>query len=164
MASSADLVLENFYWRIEAISPTSSERQQSFHAISTLELDTGQTSGMDRAFVVSWLGSDEEFLVDGEDICDDGVNRIATHRFEVRVTYSAKPGLDALALQQLMLSDRHDITKALRAASSQVGYDDSNTSTSLGILKRVRESDEIEIDGEVWTLVQTWRVDIQETE
>lgn len=164
MASSANLVLDNFYWRIEAITPTSSVvGRRAFRRIDTLDIDPAQSSGLSRGFRVAWVASDEEHQVSGEGITDGLYNRAATHTFEVEVYYSTK--LKWTDLHTVVLSDRHDLTKQLRDPDTWVGYNASNTTTDIGIYDRIRESDELDTDDPgYWVLRQSWRVIINEVE
>jgi len=164
MSTSAHLVLENFYWRLLGLTPAASATQATpaarfFECDPVLEGVAGKVRGV----VVTWLGSDEEHNVDGEPLVDPLTDRTATHRFRVEIYYSRM--LRHRALQQLILQDRHDVTKDLRAEASQVGYDDSHTATNLGLYYRIREADELdESDPEHLTWRSIWRCVIQETE
>ena len=164
MSASSNLVLENFYWRILAITPAAATTPAT-PAARFFELDphTFSLEGRVRGVVVTWLGADEEHEVDGEPLVDPLTDRTAQHRFQVEVHYSRM--LTHRTLMKLILQDRHDIIAALRVDSSWVGYDADHTTTDLGLFERIRESDELdEGDEEHMTWRSVWRCTIQETE
>lgn len=166
MTATANLVYANFVWRIEAIDPTAAtigkDRFFSIDPRAVHGTDPRTSSGLTRGFAVTWRGAGTQNVVGGDAICDTYSSRFADHTFELAVYYSAK--LKWEDLQQLLLSDRHDIIAALRYQSSWVGYDASHTTTALGLANRVIESDETEQTDDYVALRQTWRCSIEETE
>lgn len=162
--STSDLVRQNFVWRIESQTPTSSLLKPRFTEIDPLRLDADQAAGVgERSFSVYWLGSEEDNVVDGEGITDNENQRIAEHRYRVDIYYTTK--LDYRDLQHAMLQDRHDITRLLRSGDNIKGYNADNSSTELGLFNRIRESDELIMDDpDVWVYRATWRCTIEESE
>lgn len=166
MTATANLVYSNFVWRIAAIDPTATTiGKDRFFAIDPRAVhgtDPRTSSGLTRGFAVTWKGAGEQNMVGGDAICDTYSSRFADHVYELVVYYSAK--LKWEELQKLLLSDRHDIIKALRYPSTWVGYDASHTTDSLGLANRWIESDDTEDTDEYVALRQTWRCSIEETE
>lgn len=155
MSSKADLVLENIYWRVESIDPSHSG--QGFRPIDPAKLTPEQLADGERLFWVDWV--DEELPEDG---VSDIYERIAPHRFELRVIYSA---CDLQKRQKKALQDRHDIIKALRDTTLFVGYEAGNASADTGLIarwvRRVERTDETEGAD---TMVYSLECTIQETE
>jgi hypothetical protein len=166
MSASANLVYANFVWRIEAVDPTASTiGKDRLHAIDPRAIhgtDPRTSSGLTRGFVVTWKGCGPQNVVGGAAICDTSSSRFADHAFEVAYYYTSK--LKWEDAQKLLLSDRHDGIKALRYPSSWVGYDDSHTTTDIGLENRTIESEEIEQTDDYVVLRQQWRCAIEETE
>ena len=162
--TTANLVSENFYWRLLALTPTSTlAHAPQFTALDSTRLKPEQSAGTTRGFAVNWLGCDEEHQIDGTGVTDGGENRQAQHRFELEVYYSTK--IKHRDLLQLILADRADITKLLRADANWVGYDDDNSTTDIGLWERIREADEIDTEEPThWVLRQIWRCTINEDE
>jgi len=166
MTATANLVYANFVWRIEAIDPTATTvAKDRFFCIDRRAVhgtDPRTSSGLTRGFVVTWRGAGEQNVVGGSAICDTYSSRMADHTFELEMFYSAKLKWDDA--QQLILSDRHDIIKALRYPSTWVGYDASHTATAIGLANRWIDSEETEATDDYLALRQTWRCSIEETE
>lgn len=166
MSASANLVYKNFIWRVEAIDPTDTTvMRNAFVAIDprpTTGRDPRTSSGLTRCFTVTWLGADEQNVVGGNGITDGLNSRTADHRFDVSVYYDGK--LKWADVQAMMLSDRHDLIKALRLPSTWVGYDANNSSTVLGVYDRRIEADEVDAEDDFLILRQVWRCTINETE
>lgn len=168
--NSADLVVRNFVWRIEAITPTCTTLDEAFHEVDPLAIEPQQAAGLTRAFWVEWLRSDAEHSVDGNTICDDGAIRWATHHIRVTVRYAVK--LTNALMHDVVLQDRHDLLEALRSQANRVGYDASHTATDIGLGDRYRTSDSIERDPGAdrsagwgyWSYVSDWKCVISESE
>ncbi len=160
MASTANLVLDNFIWRIEGISPTVDA------AVPFKYLDGPHTaplaSSRDRVFDVQWEGSADAHTVDGQPITAVDNNRITDHVFVVTVRYPAEQ--NQRGVSKRALEDRHDILKRLRDGSLWVGYDDNNTATDLGLHNRYRTEDKLELDDNTWTYTSQWTCTIEESE
>lgn len=162
MPSAADLVLDNAYWRIASISPTATlTGRPVFHEIDPTDLSPDQSSGLTRGFSVAWLSQGEDADIDGAQVGGDAATRSATHAFEVSVYYDAKLGWRTA--QRLALLDRHDIAAALRPDTSWSGYSDAEPDADIGLISRILESVELELDT-YWTLRLTFRCAIDETE
>lgn len=157
MAAQAHLVRKNFVWRIEAVTPTETTlaRRASFTEVDPLRIDPEQSSGYQRAFSVQWQGSEGDQL-------DDLLLRQQSHMYAVEVYYSTKLKYDDL--HDIILQDRHDITKTLRNPSNVIGYSDAQSSTDIGVGGRWFDSDEIVREDNLWTYRAMWRVTITETE
>ena len=157
MSANAHLVYANFAWRLENATPTSTFlAKQRFQRIDPMRLDPGQGAGLLRAFSVAWLGSG------GDEGATDGSSRLAIHTYEVRVYYPTKPRWDDL--HALILSDRHDVIKRLRATDYYAGYDDAHPTTSVGLFARIREQDSLEMGDDEWVYRSTWLCHIDEPE
>ncbi len=156
MACNADLVLENFKWRIENISPTYTGIRKSFRWIDPVRLDSEISSGLgERQFWVIWEGSGSD------DDLTDQISRHADHEFTLTVTYSTDYKL--LKRQKAMLNDRHDIIGLLRNTDYYIGYNSSNTTTDIGLHQRWRTGDEmVQETDNIWLLRIGFRCTIQE--
>lgn len=166
MAASANLVRDNFAWRIESITPTATEAflPPRFAEIDVNKVDVEQASGLARKFTLQWRGSDEDNDALGSRIADDESQRLAAHTWIVAIYYPIDK-VDAARLERVILQDRHDVLKLLRSPASFAGYSAAQPSASVGIYNRIRIQDEIDRDSErVWSLRTTWRTLINETE
>lgn len=156
MATSLHYVIQNYYWKIEAITPTVSEKK--FYRVDPLNVEElGDSSGAIRRFWVEWLGS-------GEDLGTTNFSsRDATHRFAVNVVYPTSYGTH-LQLQQLIVRDRHDLIYTLRD-SNLVGYSDAQSSTSIGLNSRWRTGDELQTgEPDLWILRMEFDCHVTEIE
>lgn len=166
MSATANLVHANFVWRISAIDPTSTacgkDRFFPIDPRASRGTDPRTSSGLMRGFAVTWRSAGELNQVGGMGISDTGPHRVSEHVFDVDVYYSTK--LSWVDVQQLMLSDRHDIIASLRQPSTWVGYDSSHTTTALGLANRFLESEESTVEEDTIAMRQTWRCVIEETE
>jgi hypothetical protein len=158
MSCNADLVLKNFRWRIENITPTYSRVRKGFRWMDPNRLDSDISSGLgERMFFVEWEGS-------GPDIgITDEVTREAVHRFVVTVGYTTDYELEKL--QTIILQDRHDLIGVLRDSDNYDGYSAKNTTTDIGLHARERAGDEIikETDRN-WLLRIEFNCDIEEND
>jgi len=163
MAAAADLVLKNFVWRIETLTPTETTLLSGsrFVHVDPWRCDPGTLTY--RRFSVLWRDSDEDHTsVDGG-VTDSLSQRPAMHRFEVSVYYPRKS--EYHDLQTAILRDRHDITKQVRNPDNFVGYSATVSTGSIGLYNRIREGDSLDLDDEeMWVYRATWRCIINETE
>lgn len=128
MADELSRVLDNYNWRMEAVSPRSTIGIESFRAIDPLGVEPGESDGLTRCFWVEWLGSGPGHTT------EDSIMRVADHAIVVSVVYSHDYRWQDR--HKLMVSDRHDILKALRDDSKWVGYSDTNSSTDIKLKDR----------------------------
>lgn len=159
--SNLSYAYQNFIWRLEAITPTSTTSSFKFRSFDPLKRSPKRSTGDVRKFSVSWLGSG----ADGEDEAPDAndmYSRTARHNFEIKIEYPAVYPWDTM--QQLVADDRHDILKALRNQANNVGYNASNTTTDIGLWERRRTSDSLEINDDVWILKLNYLAIINEPE
>lgn len=158
MGSCADLVLQNFYWRLESIAPTNPITGRGFVRYDPHLLDADVSSGLIRAFTVSWDSADS--FQDVTDIED----RVAQHIYTVEVVYPIEKFKHA-ELQYILLQDRHDIIKVLRDSALFIGHDHLNSTTNIGLWSRFLITDELRRPvPTTWALTQRWRCDIKESE
>ena len=150
-------IRESFLWRIESITPTERPDLRRFRRMVRPQIDPTDMSGAIRLFTVEWLGSD------GDTDLTCGTHRTAPHIFGVTVYYasSLKPDDE----QNLILSDRDDIIKALSLSSTDTrkGYSDTYSATDIGIMSRDRIRDEIQTDAEMTAYKASWRVIARES-
>jgi hypothetical protein len=158
MSATADLVYQNFVWRIETLSPTSTLAKKGFTFNNRpLNLIPDQSSGMTREFTLYWEGSDPDHAP------TDITERTAEHSFMLDVAYSTKLGADVLF--PLMLADRHDLMALLRDTAGYRGYNASNTNTDLFLWRRWHKGDvRITASDTTWYLRQNWICTIREGE
>lgn len=167
MSSNAGLVLKNFAWRIEAITPTDlATCRNRFEKFSPGKETPKVGSGWTRRFYVEWLDS-------GPDIAATSDNqREAWHIFRVHFYYAVGSG-DWEIWQALVLQDRHKIRECLRAQANPVtgvdnrlGYDNSHSTTDIGLSERqCNPGDELSKEDEkLWRFSYQWRCKIRESE
>ena len=159
MATSLHLVHTNFIYQLELLTPTNTLTSKKFHSIDPLRLSEDLTTGLIRAFWVTWQGSD------GNVVPTDLYDHYANHMFEVAVAYSVGPdGLKHEDAHQIILQDRFDISQALRDPDKFDGYNSSNPNTAIGLENRYRTQDELDRDDFAWILRQSWQCTVRETE
>lgn len=160
--SNPALVLKNFQYRIEAITPTSTDYRATFVMYDPLKIVAKRSSGFERRFFVAWHNSDAD-IQSNVSHAENGYCRTADHDYTVEVSYPALlPYDDMIAL---ICDDRHDLIKQLREPDKWVGYDSSHATTDIGLWRRLRVSDELETnDNGIWTFRQRWRCYINEVE
>jgi len=168
MSSSADLVLKNTAWRLEAITPTDQatcpDRFQRYSPGKHPNPKAG--SGVTRWFAVEWLGSKE----DSGATC--ATMREAIHAYSITVLYAVQSG-DWEDWQVLALQDRHKIRECLRAdanpstgVDNRKGYDDDHATDDIGLMARrfIGDSLDKETDPKLWRLVFEVACKIREEE
>jgi len=161
MSSAPALVLKNFIWHLEAIVPSKAMIPQRFRHYDPFKEEPQDSTGWARRFFVEWMDSDADTAA------TNASQREAWHVYRVYVDYPARwPLADLLAL---MLDDRADIVKTLRAQGAgldnRMGYDDAHPQSDTGLCHRVRSGDERNTDNEtVWRYVSEWRCKIRELE
>ena len=155
---SVNQVYQNFIWRIENTIPDYSVTRNKFRQIERpIDYSADRSKGMTRTFSVSWGGSDID--LDMTDI----TQRTADHQFTIEIYYSADYPMDVL--HRLVLDDRDKLIKILRDTDYYVGYNDSNGDTDIGLLYRIRTSDElVEASDVTFMLRMSWTCTILETE
>jgi hypothetical protein len=162
VASTADLALRNFKWRLENTTlayDRPGDRGDALRWIDEVVTDPESTAGLTRKFNVVWLGQTGP---DEESDVSDISERIADHQFEVNVYYATE--IPLLTRQAMALQDRHDIYKTLRNMDNRVGYSDAVTT---GVVVQTRELDEAEVDRDnpfYWRYTSVWNCTIFETE
>lgn len=165
MASSLNLVLQNFAWRIDALTPTDQTiiGQNRFIQTDPFRIDPEQSSGLTRHYSLLWTGGGAGQYAYDQAINDNLVERTATHTFDLRVYYHpSKIKYDRL--QWAMAQDRHDLHKQLRDPDKWVGYNDSNTSTDLGVYDRYNTSESVDYTPTLVTVSYEWTCVILESE
>lgn len=157
MATTLDKIFQNFIYRIEAITPTSNICGKNFNRLDPKQIALNESAGLERNFVITYLGSDSD------DTPTDEAIRTAEHKFLVQVLYN--PGRGWEVAHELILNDRHDLIKALRDDAKFDGYDSSHTTDAIRLHGRIRENDEIDMsDPDVWVYRAIWKCYITEEE
>lgn len=158
MASAADLVLLNFVWRIETISPTSTLAGKKFrHQDYSAVLSPEQSSGTTRGFTVQRLESSP--FAEPSDMYD----RIADHTYEVAIAYTTDIPLERR--ERVIAQDGHDIKKQLRDHTKWNGTSGSDSAVDTGLWNRRLEREFIDrSSATTYYLRQTWRCTIREAE
>ena len=157
MATSAHYVYSNFVWRLETLTPTGTVGNLRSRFVSYDPLrDDAAAMPSSRNFTVSWTGS----AIDESPT--DLYDRVAEHSYEIEIHYD--PTLKWQTLQEIILQDRHDISKRLRDPAYFVGYDASHSSTEIYLKNRIRTGDSLVRDATLVTLRQQYRCMIWETE
>jgi len=167
MATLLHRVLDNFYWRIGAISPTYSGEGRPVGRFRAWDVEDGRDpakgTGWTRRFWVEWLGSDEDIGATTNEI------REAWHTYRVHVIYPRRQGSHRRTMA-MIAQDRHDLCRHLRGAIAtdhRLGYDDDNPTTNIGLAKRVRTGDELRLlagNDKIYELVLEWTCFVLETE
>lgn len=92
--------------------------------------------------------------------------REAVHLIRLHVEYPAIAPYLSLARQVLL--DRHDLLKTLRDPATRLGYDDSHTTTDIGLMVRTRTRDVLDKDTDTryrqWRYTSEWACAIRESE
>lgn len=160
--SKIHLAFENFHYVIESITPDSVVSTNLFSRIDPVRVsDGGDSSGWTRRFAVYWDGSGSDLT--GPSGATDMNHREAVHEFVVEVYYPT--GMPYADLMEMILQDRHQLRKELRAQGNRAGSSASET-TSEHIFTRICSGDEIDrrTDPNVWRLRIGWRCHIREDE
>jgi len=160
VAQLAYRVLDNFRMHLAAISPSEVSVSLNPRYVEYRDNDTlpGNSSGCSRLYMLFWLGSDDNTEA------TSGYNWLAWHRIQLDVFYSSQIPNDIL--QRAIMRDRWDINKRLlvgTSASALTGWAES-PSSDFGLSHRVRESDELTREGELFVMRSVWRCQITETE
>ena len=163
MATSLHRVLDNFYWRIQSISPTYTGRVKArFEEWDPdIGLDPAKGSGWARKFWVEWNGS-------GPTNDAAAIQRESDHTYVVHVLYPRKgPHRETM---DMIAQDRHDLEKTLRGqipTDHRLGYDDDNTTTNIGLMSRRRAEDDLRpfpLNNEIWELRMEYECSVREDE
>jgi hypothetical protein len=160
LSAGANLVLRNFVYRVESITPTYSDVREFFvHNARSTTLDPDASPGMVRSFGVFMETSEEAH--DVEDITE----RWAVHTFTVEINYPVKSERGDMELQAMIGQDRHDLMKVLRTSDYKDGISTSAPATVTGLQYRKFVGDELDREDPItWVYTQTWECMIQETE
>ena len=167
MATNLHRVLQNYAWRVESISPSVSGLVSGARVNGQFreydpnkEPEPQQSTGWSRRFYVEWMGSD------GDEFATDADRREAVHQIRLTVVYPVV--YEWKALQMLIAQDRHEINKTLRSRGRAYvkGYNDSNTSTDIGLYLRRRRGDVVDkkTHNGVWLYIVEWDNTIRESE
>jgi hypothetical protein len=157
MSTNLHRVIENFYWRINGLTPTDQYKRTKFRPYNPLNEDVPENTGGLRQYYVEWMGSDEDTGATDMD------NREAWHTIRVYVEYPAV--LRFRELESMILQDRQDLIKELRDIANRDGYSDDFSSTNIGLIRRLRFGDELDKSNEsIWRLATEWRCFIRESE
>ena len=156
MATLLHRVHDNFIWRIEGLTPTSTRSRRKFRSLDRQTPRPGEHFGVTRGFRVQRLGS-------GADVeLTDFTCRVADHRYAVEVYYGDEFG--GTAVHEVADQDRHDIIKDLRYPGSWNGFNSSNTDTDIGIMDRQLLGDSFDFEGGAWILRLEFGVKAKEAE
>lgn len=147
-------VLENFAWRVEAITPTL-DAGRKFRRVDKLAYEVNDTSGTFRRFWVMWNGSGSDENV------TDGSARVSVHEIELGVIYPTASTRDWHALQAIVVQDRHDLISHLQNRNL-AGFSAASPSTDIGLYTRERASDDVDRDESLWVLTLEWRCTVYE--
>ncbi|MGB0890080.1 MAG: hypothetical protein ACPGWS_07340 [Solirubrobacterales bacterium] len=159
--SNAYRVIDNFVWRVKAITSTESQISGSaWRDIDPLRVDP-DTLPNARAFYVEWLGAGPE---NHEDISRN--DRFADHEFELVTVYQVGvSGLKHQDAAKLILRDRDDLITELRDPAKCLGYSDAAAATNIGLIKRTVSGETLDRSStSVWLLRQRWTCKINESE
>jgi len=166
VATLLPYVLDNFYWRIEAITPTYTDALvvARFCECEPPGIETpGEGSGWARRFWVDRVESGDN----GTDT--DATARDAEHLYIVNVYYPV-PALGGHRRASRVIDfDRHDMEKTLRgripAYDHRLGYDDNNSTTNIGLTLRKRRRDGTNKGNPaIWVYSAEWLCSIREDE
>ena len=153
---SLDQVIENFIWRIEAITPDEPLPDQGFRYYDDEDFDPDE-GDVARVVQVQWISSDENTGT------TDLQGREAVHEFLVSVGYSVS--YKERLLGKIIAKDRHQLCKTLRDDRLWKGYNDSNTTTDIKLWSRDRVRDEIDrSETHTWYYRAIWQCTIRESE
>ena len=160
MASTVDLVIDNFCYHIEAIVTDKSRSKKGFEWFDEDRLNPEDTAGCTRWYNVRWLG--EEPQPEDEGVTDI-TERIAVHQFQLDILYPNE--IELKVRQKMMLKDRHAVIKKLRHHENFVGYSDKQPATNIGLWRRALVGVEAMTETEkTTTLRMTWECTIKESE
>lgn len=164
MATQLHNLARNTAWRMEAITPTFTGRAvprfQRYDPILT-KIQPKKESGWTRKFYVDWEGSSE----DGG--ATDAEIREAVHIIRVHIEYPPLGPWETL--HDMILQDRHDVVRVLRGivgTDYRLGYDDSNSTTDIGLMGRFRVRDSLDKNSnpDVWRLTLEFACHVREDE
>ena len=155
MAAQIHSVLNNFYYQIKLIVPTSKLVNQKFYDIDPSLDEINDSSGDARAFFVEWKDSDADRWATDDDY------REAQHNFHVVVHYPLVLPWDKMF--ELISLDRSDLIYRLRRKIYTVGVA-GNATRDVGLMNRTRSGDQLDTNGPVWILTTAWRCKIEESE
>jgi len=158
MSCTADKVLDNVKWRMEALTThtDTDSTVKNFVYFDEDKLSGELTSGMTRGFSLEWAGAETDGGV------QDMANQQTTHDLIVRVAYYRHG--DWLALQKQMMRDSFDLNKLLRNSDNWVGTSADNASENLQIDARHLTRVDIVKAPHAAYLVQRWRHNMIEEE
>ncbi len=139
MASMLRYVLENFYWRIQAITPSYVGPARAVERFEPWDPQDGRTpttgSGWTRKFWVERIGSGQDTGATSD------VLRESEHIYHTHVLYD---NAKHRRTQAIICDDRDNLAKVLRGVigtNYRLGYDDDNSTTDIGLMKRWRGDD-----------------------
>lgn len=146
MASLLYKALQNTAWRIEGISPTSTDIcQNTFRQIDPGKVSREESSALERNFTVTWLGRGEDLYV------TDRSGITSKHRAEVMVIYG--PWREWWDEQEVVARDQWDIAQALRRDDYYDGISDDASTDDCGFYQRTVEEMTLDTsDDDVWFL------------
>lgn len=146
MASLLHKALQNTAWRIEGISPSSSDVCQSqFRQVDPGKVSREEGSALERNFTVTWLGRGEDLYV------TDRSEINSKHRAEVMLIYG--PWRSWQDGQELVARDQWDIAQALRRDDYYTGISDDAATDDCGFYQRTIEEMSLDTsDDDVWFL------------
>lgn len=159
MATNIHRVLDNFKWKLEGLTLTNTTFNNRLSEYDPLlEALPQASSAWVRRFYLEWIDSSADAHATDSD------RREAVHLFRLYVNYPEVIPHDRL--RDVILQDRHDMAKLLRAPASRLGYDANNTTTDIGLYHRMRAGDTIQVGTfeKVRQLVTDWRCLIREDE
>lgn len=145
MATTLHRVMQNFVWRLEAITPTSDISSKPFLSLDRTKTNEGDSAGLERSFLLSWLGRGPE------EEATDQYQLSAEHEWQLDVFYWAGRGYETT--HEIILQDQFDIVKTLRNDALYVGYADDHSTDDLSIIDR--HTVKIEVNNEsddLWIL------------
>jgi hypothetical protein len=164
VSSLAHRVLDNFYWRIEALTPpTVAGIKTEYFEVDPDRIAPEQSSGLTRGFSVSWNTGGADHEMGGQQVTDGLEDRNSDHEFTVEMIYSKKLG--HRDLMSAMLQDRGAILKEMGNADKWIGFNASNTTTAIGLWDRICVSSERDAEDESFTVLRmVFRCAINESE
>lgn len=156
MSAATDLVLDNFKWRIESITPTNTRPGKKFRWTDSEDVDSESSAGIVRTFNVVW-----EFD-GGDDEPTDVSERVCEHTYVLEINYPKEYKLRDR--QKIILQDMHDIKKTLRNDELFNGVSNASSAQDTGLWSRLCVKGELIKTDYSWKLRQEWRCIIREAE
>lgn len=136
MGSSAHLIMDNFIWKMETITPTNKAVKHGFTVFDPERESPPLNSKGLRWFYISTTGENPPSQTTYNSL------REAWHAYQAHIFYPLK-ALDYRKRHKMYMQDRDDIWREVRAQAARYGYDKDNTATDIGIMLRIPDGSTI---------------------